>query len=149
MRPTICARCKKNPAVIFITKIENGESTNEGLCLKCAKELNIKPVEDIIKKMGLSDEDLDNLTDEMVEAMGGVESLAEVENADEDGKTATFPFLNRLFNGPEDAPDKRFYAPRPRAEGRSVRRPEYEKTKIPGKLLHIPDAARREGKLDR
>jgi ATP-dependent Clp protease ATP-binding subunit ClpB/ATP-dependent Clp protease ATP-binding subunit ClpC len=72
MRPTICARCKKNPAVIFITKIENGESTNEGLCLKCAKDLNIKPVEDIIRKMGLTDEDLESLTDEMMEAMGGL-----------------------------------------------------------------------------
>ncbi len=102
MRPTICARCKKNAAVIFITKIENGESTNEGLCLKCAKDLNIKPVEDIIKKMGLTDEDLDSLTDEMMEAMGGVESIAETENAEDEGKTATFPFLNRLFGGPDE-----------------------------------------------
>ena len=52
MQRTICSRCKKNIAVIFITKIENGQSTNEGLCLKCAKELKIKPVEDIIRKMG-------------------------------------------------------------------------------------------------
>ncbi|MDR3278299.1 MAG: ATP-dependent Clp protease ATP-binding subunit, partial [Oscillospiraceae bacterium] len=91
MRPTICARCKKNAAVIFITKIENGMSSNEGICLKCARELNIKPVEDIIKRMGLSDEELENLTDEMVEAMGGMDSLAETTEADE-GKTATFPF---------------------------------------------------------
>ena len=102
MRPTICARCKKNAAVIFITKIENGESTNEGLCLKCAKDLNIKPVEDIIRKMGLTDEDLDSLTDEMMEAMGGVESLTETENSEDEGKTATFPFLNRLFGGPDE-----------------------------------------------
>lgn len=102
MRPTICARCKKNAAVIFITKIENGESTNEGLCLKCAKELNIKPVEDIIRKMGLTDEDLDNLTDEMLEAMGGVDSLTEADGLEEEGKTATFPFLHRLFGGSDD-----------------------------------------------
>ena len=104
MRPTICAKCKKNPAIIFITKIENGESTNEGICLKCAREMNIKPVEDIIKKMGLTDEELDSLTDEMVEAMGGMESLSGPENGDavDDGKTATFPFLNRLFGGPEE-----------------------------------------------
>ena len=106
MRPTICARCKKNAAVIFITKIENGESTNEGLCLKCAKELNIKPVEDIIRKMGLTDEDLDSLTDEMMEAMGGVESLTETENNEEEGKTATFPFLNRLFGGSDEPPSQ-------------------------------------------
>ena len=82
MQRTICSRCKKNIAVIFITKIENGQSTNEGLCLKCAKELKIKPVEDIIRKMGLSDDDLDNLSSEMVEAMNGIEALAEIEDGD-------------------------------------------------------------------
>lgn len=101
MRPTICARCKKNVAVIFITRIENGLSTNEGLCLKCAKELNIQPVDDIMKKMGISDEDLDGLSNEMMEAMGGVESLSEIEGEEEEGKTATFPFLSKLFNGGE------------------------------------------------
>ena len=102
MRPTLCARCKKNPAVIFVTKIERGETSNEGFCLKCAKDLNIKPVQDIIKKMGLTDEDLDNLTDEMIEAMGGSEALAEPDPDETDeGKTATFPFLSRLFGGPD------------------------------------------------
>ena len=111
MRPTICARCKKNPAVIFITRIENGQSSNEGICLKCAREMNIKPVEDIIKRMGLTDDDLESLTDEMMEAMGGLEGLAEQEDNTEDGKTATFPFLNRLFGGPDDSPPRDF--PRP------------------------------------
>ena len=99
MQPTLCARCKKNVAVIFITKIENGETTNEGLCLKCAKELNIKPVDDIMKKMGISEDDLEGISNEMMEAFGGAESLAEIddEGDDEDGKTATFPFLNKLF----------------------------------------------------
>ena len=105
MQPTICARCQKNVAVIFITKIENGQSKNEGLCLKCARELNIKPVDDIIRKMGLTDDELDGLTNEMLEAFGGAESLTEIEagsndDNDESGKTATFPFLNRLFGGP-------------------------------------------------
>ncbi len=100
MQPTLCAKCKKNVAVIFITKMENGKSTNEGLCLKCAKELNIKPVDDIMKKMGISDEDLDGISNEMLDAFGGAESLADIEDEEEseEGKTATFPFLNRLFN---------------------------------------------------
>ena len=59
MNPTICSRCKKNVAVIFITKIENGKSTNEGLCLKCAKELGIKQVDDIVERMGITDEEQD------------------------------------------------------------------------------------------
>ncbi len=100
MQPTLCAKCKKNVAVIFITKMENGKSTNEGLCLKCAKELNIKPVDDIMKKMGISDEDLDGISNEMLDAFGGAESLTDTDEDEEseEGKTATFPFLNRLFN---------------------------------------------------
>ncbi|MCL2366758.1 MAG: AAA family ATPase [Oscillospiraceae bacterium] len=121
MQSTICARCKKNPAVIFITRIENGVTTNEGICIKCARELNIKPVEDIIKRMGLSDEDLESLTDEMMDAMGGMEGLAEQENSTDDGKTATFPFLNRLFGGPEDFPTRDF--PRPLREGKDAGQP--------------------------
>ena len=111
MRPTLCTRCRRNAAVIFITKIENGQSSNEGICLKCAREMNIKPVEDIIRRMGLSDDDLDNLADEMVEAMGGLEGLVEQENNTDDGKTATFPFLNRLFGGPDDSPPRDFSRP--------------------------------------
>ena len=111
MRPTLCSRCGKNVAVIFITKIENGQTKNDGLCLKCARELHIKPVDDIIGKMGLSDEDLEGLTGEMMSALSGVEDLTPVdegdEGSDDDGKTATFPFLNRLFGGgnnPDSAP---------------------------------------------
>ena len=65
MQPTLCSRCKKNVAVIFITRLEGGQAKNEGLCLKCARELHIKPVDDVINKMGLSDDELDGLTNEM------------------------------------------------------------------------------------
>ncbi len=106
MQPTLCSRCHKNPAVVFITKIENGETKNEGLCLKCAKELHIGPVEDMMKKMGITEEDLDGITSEMLSAFGGaegLEGLAVPEEDDEDdeetGRTATFPFLNKLFGG--------------------------------------------------
>ncbi|MBE6932169.1 MAG: hypothetical protein E7464_02130, partial [Ruminococcaceae bacterium] len=70
MKPTLCSKCKKNVAVIFITRIENGNTNNEGLCLKCAKELGIKQVDDIVKQMGISDEDLENMTTEMTSMMG-------------------------------------------------------------------------------
>ena len=106
MQPNLCSRCKKNVAVIYVTKIENGETRNEGLCLKCAKEMGLKPVEDMIQKMGLSDEDLESLTNEMMTAFGGAEGFeglmeSSSEDADEDdeGRTATFPFLNKLFGG--------------------------------------------------
>ena len=101
MQPTICSRCNKNMAVIFISKLENGETKNEGLCLKCARELHIKPVDDIMAKMGISDDDLDTITSEMSAVIGGSEGMNEPENSDstedDSGKTATFPYLNRLF----------------------------------------------------
>ena len=105
MQPTLCARCHKNMAVVFINRIENGQTHQEGLCLKCARELHIKPIDDIISKMGINDEDLDGLSSEMMEAMqnlsGSGDDLMNIENdddsSDDDGKTATFPFLNRLF----------------------------------------------------
>ena len=116
MQPTLCSRCKKNVAVIFITRIENGESHNEGLCLRCARELHIKPVDEMMEKLGISDADLDNLTGDVAEMLGSMgmlggdadtDSDAPGTDADEDdGKTATFPFLNRLFNqNPPSAPD--------------------------------------------
>ena len=107
MKPTLCSRCKKNVAVIFITKVENGKSTNEGLCLKCAKELGIKQVDEIVERMGITDEDLDSLNSEM-------NQLIQPEDDDEDigSRTATFPHMNRLFGGlgnelsPTDEPKK-------------------------------------------
>ena len=114
MKPTLCSRCKKNVAVVFITRLDsNGQNgQNEGLCLKCARELNIRPVTDMIEKMGLSDEDLEGLTTEMMSAFDGAESLEGLmgnlagamdgsadddDDEEEDGRTATFPFLNKLM----------------------------------------------------
>jgi len=99
--PTLCSRCQKNIAVVFITKMEQGVTMNEGLCLKCAKELGIKPVDDMMKNMGLSDEDLDNIGMDMMQALNpdGGDAALDDESDDEDGKTATFPFLSKLFGG--------------------------------------------------
>ena len=111
MQPTLCSRCKKNVAVIFITKLEGGQTKNEGLCLKCARELGIKPIDDMMKKMGISDEELDNLTNEMMSAFGGAEGMEGLmpqpdgdSDGEDDGRTATFPFLNQLFGGNGNAP---------------------------------------------
>ena len=104
MQPTLCTRCKKRVAVVFISKIEKGETVNEGLCLRCAKELGLPQVNEMMRRMGITDEDLDAISDEMMHAFGGAESMEgliprdDEEDESEDGKTATFPFLNRLFN---------------------------------------------------
>jgi ATP-dependent Clp protease ATP-binding subunit ClpB/ATP-dependent Clp protease ATP-binding subunit ClpC len=57
----LCSRCKKNPAIIFITKMEGNETTNEGLCLPCAKSLGIAPLNQMMENLGINDEDIDNL----------------------------------------------------------------------------------------
>jgi len=146
----MCARCGKNVAVIFITKIENGVSTNEGLCLKCAKELNIQPVDDIIRKMGISDDELDNISGEMLSAFGGAENLPEIDADDEEaGKTATFPFLNKLFSAGQNGPDG---APQ-RGQGEEKRagrdREREKKRKYLDSYCISLSARAREGKLDR
>ena len=81
MQPTLCARCHKNMAVVFINRIENGQSHQEGLCLKCARELHIKPIDDIISKMGINDEDLDGLSSEMMEAMQNLSGSGDAASA--------------------------------------------------------------------
>ena len=135
MQPTLCSRCKKNVAVIFITRIENGESHNEGLCLRCARELHIKPVDEMMEKLGISDADLDNLTGDVAEMLGSMGMLggdgaadadsdaADDDTDEDDGKTATFPFLNRLFNqNPPPAQDAAAAAEPPRADGAADKR---------------------------
>ena len=116
MQPPLCSRCQKNVAVVFIRKVENGKTVNEGLCLKCAKELNIKPVEDLMHNMGITDDDIEGLSAEMTEALSGIEEIpVSDEPNDDNGKTATFPFLNKLFGGnptPPPPPE----APRPGRE---------------------------------
>ena len=110
MQPTLCSRCKKNVAVVFISKLDGDRTVNEGLCLKCAKDLGLPQVDDMMKRMGISDEDLDTLNSEMMQAFNGVENIEDLPGGEEDGdeeeegKTATFPFLNRLFSGSDSAP---------------------------------------------
>ena len=151
MQPTMCSRCGKNVAIIFITKIENGITKNEGLCLKCARELHIKPVDDVINKMGISDEELDNLSGDMMTAMNGVEELMATDGDEgdgDDGKTATFPFLNRLFgsagNGAQDG-SASSAADKPKTETKEP--PKGKRKFLDNYCIDLTGRAR-EGKLD-
>ena len=157
MQAKMCSRCGKNVAVVFITKLEGGVQKNEGLCLKCARELHIKPVDDMIEKMGISDEDLDNLSGEMMNALNGVESLMDMSldpdsdgdsDGDDDGKTATFPFLNRLFgngnNTPAESGNNSGSAPQqPQKEGGKPQKRKF----LDNYCINLTDRARA-GKLD-
>ncbi len=102
MKPTLCSRCKKRPAVVFITRMEGDKSTPEGLCLKCARELNIGPVTDMLNKMNISDEDLDSMTEEMMNMFGMDPDNPDASEEDgfEAGGAATFPnMINQFFGG--------------------------------------------------
>ena len=104
----VCIRCKKRPAIIFIQRMENGQMKQEGYCLHCARELHIKPVDDLMKQFGMSEQDMDNMEDRMesmMEEMGeggnpfaALMKMQDEENGgagEEDGFTpggnATFP----------------------------------------------------------
>ena len=116
----VCIRCQKRPAIIFVQRMENGQMKNEGYCLHCARELHIKPVEDLMKQFGMSDEDMDNMEDRMENMMqelgdsGDPFSMMmnmgrpqgdEGEEGDEDlmpGSSATFPLS--MNGGTQEAP---------------------------------------------
>ena len=115
MHMPLCSRCHKNVAVVFISKMEEGSTSNEGYCLKCAKELGLKPIDGLMRDLGITEDDLDQITDEMT----NMHSLMNTENddaedaeidPDEDdaddqddsfdfGGTHTFPFLDKMFSG--------------------------------------------------
>ena len=103
MQPKLCIKCKKNMAVLFITKIENGNTLNEGYCLRCARSLGIPQIEQTIKSMGISEDDLDLLTDEMSNMFGQI-MPGEQDDDEVDSQTATFPLLNQLFGGNTNMP---------------------------------------------
>lgn len=73
----LCSRCNKNPAVFYITKMEGNRTSSEGLCLSCAKELGIAPLNQMIENFGVSDEELDNLNSQMSEFMESLEGIGD------------------------------------------------------------------------
>ena len=104
MQPKMCTKCKKNIAVLFITKIENGVTMNEGYCIKCARGLGIPQIDQAVKQMGFSDEDLDTLSDEMSNIFGQLDENSGGDDDEMDSQTATFPMLNQLFGGNMNMP---------------------------------------------
>ena len=119
MHMPLCSRCHKNVAVVFISKMEEGSTSNEGYCLKCAKELGLKPIDGLMRQMGITEDDLDQITDEMTNMhslMNTEDDDAEDAEMDPDeddadgqddsfdfGGTHTFPFLDKMFSGNDNA----------------------------------------------
>ena len=102
----LCARCKKRPAVVFITRMEGDKPDNDGICLTCAKELGIKPVDDLLQKFGITDDDMEQMDQQLGALMNPEENGEGGEGDFMPGGAATFPFLQNLFGGtPAAAPD--------------------------------------------
>ena len=150
MQLKLCSKCKKSPAVVFITKIENGVTLNEGYCLKCARSLGIPQIDQAVRQMGISEEDLDLLSDEMSSMFGQRdESDCDGEDDEAESRTATFPLLNQLFGGsnlPAEAPEK------PGKKEPEGEEPKKKKTKrhkfLDSYCMNLTGRAR-EGKLDK
>ena len=97
----LCYKCKKRPAVVFISDPAQADSSPKGLCLMCAKELGIKPIDDMLSKMNISDEDIEQMSEQFMDIM----ALNEENDGDDDafslGTTPAFPFLNNIFGSTE------------------------------------------------
>ncbi len=150
MQPKMCVKCKKNIAVVFITKVENGIALNEGYCLKCARGLGVPQIDQVVNQMGISEEDLDLLSDEMSSMFGQRDDSEKHDDDEIDSQTATFPLLNQLLGSSGNLPDQQPRQPRKEEQ------PENEKTKKKNKKHKFLDTycldltgRAREGKLDR
>ena len=145
MQPKMCTKCKKNIAVVFITKIENGVTMNEGYCLKCARSLGIPQIDAAVKQMGISEEDLDALSDEMVSMFGQKE---ETDDDDVDSQTATFPLLNQLFGG-NHLPAKQPKQPEQEQDGEEPPKKKNKKHKFLDSYCMDLTGRAKAGKLDK
>ena len=146
MQPKMCTKCKKNIAVVFITKIENGVTLNEGYCLKCARGLGIPQIETAVKQMGISEEDLDTLTDEMSSMFGQIEA-AEGDEDEVESQTATFPLLNQMF-GSSSMPARKEEKPQ-KEDAKDTSAHKSKKHKFLDSYCMDLTRRAREGKLDK
>ncbi len=145
MQPKMCSKCKKNIAVVFITKVENGVTMNEGYCLKCARSLGIPQIDQAVKQMGISEEDLDMLSDEMSSMFGQKDDSDSSDDDEIDSQTATFPLLNQLF-GNTPAPQPR---PSRKEEGEPKEKKKFKRHKFLDSYCMNLTGRAREGKLDK
>ena len=153
MQPKLCTKCKKNIAVVFITKVENGVALNEGYCLKCARSLGIPQIDAAVKQMGFSEEDLDNLSDEMSNMFGQMEGSDGSDEDEQDSRTATFPMLNQLFGsmggGKENLPAQQEAPKKKEEKGEEAPKSKNKKHKFLDSYCMDLTGRAREGKLDK
>ncbi len=156
MKRMMCSKCNQRPAVIFIQRVENGQTTPEGLCLKCAMEMNVGPIKQMMESMGITEEEVDVMTEQMDAAMAGID-----EGSFENGGAPTFPFMQNFMNSMgmgngssdledgEDAEVPENPEEKKRGFGKKKKKPDENKRKYLS--LYCTDLTRKakEGKIDR
>ena len=153
MQMKLCVKCKKRMAVVFISRMDGSQTTNEGYCLKCARSLNIPQISEAVKQMGISEEDLELMEDEMAGLFGQIAPESDNDDDEVDSQTATFPLLNQLFGGSNMQPKSDLPAERPKKEGKEEKQEKGKKKNKKHKFLdsYCMDLTgrAREGKLDK
>ncbi len=150
MQPKMCSKCKKNVAVVFITRMENGVTMNEGYCLKCARGLGLPQIDQAVRQMGISEDELDMLSDEM-SSMFGQRDDSDQEDDESESQTATFPLLNQLFGSQSDLPAKQPERPgkkEPEGEGKEPKKKSKKHKFLDSYCMDLTGRARA-GKLDK
>ena len=153
MKRMMCSKCNQRPAVIFIQRVENGQTTPEGLCLKCAMEMNVGPIKQMMESMGITEEEVDAVTEQMDAVMDGID-----EGSFENGGAPTFPFMQNFMglanNGPdvEDAEEGEVDTPpeeKKRGFGKKKKKPDENKRKYLSLYCTNLTAKAKDGKIDR
>ncbi|MFR5876840.1 MAG: ATP-dependent Clp protease ATP-binding subunit [Eubacterium sp.] len=127
MKQQLCSRCGERPAVVFIQKMEGDEVKPEGLCIQCAKELNIGPVRQMIDQLGISDEELEQASEQMSQFMENMQDfdfgdIGEMFNPDNADGAQTLPFAN-IFGGPANSDNESGTDSKSKAKGKNKKRP--------------------------
>ena len=149
----ICSKCKKRPAVIFVSRVEGEKTTQEGFCIKCATELNIGPIKQMMQNMGITEDDLEAVSEQFGDIMDNMDDF-------QLGGAGTMPFMQNLFGGNtpvaqgDNAPTEEIETEEePEKEDKKGSKKKKNKHKTKRKFLgsYCTDltAKAREGKIDR
>ena len=149
----ICSKCKKRPAVIFVSRVEGEKTTQEGFCIKCATELNIGPIKQMMQNMGITEDDLEAVSEQFGDIMDNMDDF-------QLGGAGTMPFMQNLFgaNNPvaqgDNAPAEEIETEEePEKEDKKGSKKKKNKHKTKRKFLGSYctelTAKAREGKIDR
>ncbi len=150
MKRTMCSKCHERPAVVFIQRIENGQTTPEGLCIRCAMDMNVGPIKQMMENMGITEDDIDDIDSQMTAAFEGLD-----EGSFENGGAPTFPFMQGIFGGQNnpEVEDGEEAGVEPEEKqhrfGKKKKKPDEKKRKYLGLYCTDLTAKAREGKIDR